>query len=133
MTYSLKSILAGAVSGIITTFLAVPAIGVTAAIAMPSGWPVALWSALVVFGLGAFLPALVIQSAALLITRAANAFVALASFCIAAIATIAMLSGLTYAGSALAALVIGSVAATATVSALWSNNSFKPTPLRGAA
>lgn len=57
MTDSLKSILAGAISGIITSYLAVPAIGATAAIAMPSGWPVALWSALVVFGIGAFLPA----------------------------------------------------------------------------
>ena len=133
MTNSIKSMLAGAASGIITSYFAVPAIGVTAAIAMPSGWPLAIWNALVVFGLGAFLPALVIQSAALLITRAANSFVVLASFCVAAIATIAMLSGLTYAGSALAALVIGAVAATATVSGLWSNKSFKPTPVRGAA
>lgn len=132
MTGSLKGLLAGAISGIITSYLAVPAIGVTAAIAMPSGWPVALWSALVVFGLGAFLPALVIQFAALLMTRA-NAFVALASFCIATISTIAVLSGLTYAGSALAALVIGAITATATVNALWSNNSFKPNLLRGSA
>lgn len=132
MTGSLKGLLAGAISGIITSYVAVPAIGVTAAIAMPSGWPVALWSALVVFGLGAFLPALVIQFAALLMTRA-NAFSALASFCIATISTISVLSGLTYAGSALAALVIGAITATATVSALWSNNSFKPNLLRGSA
>ncbi|WP_157722817.1 hypothetical protein [Stenotrophomonas pictorum] len=80
-----------------------------------------------------FSTSLVIQFAALLITRAANAFVALASFCIAAISTIAVLSGLTYAGSALAAIVIGAIAAAATFSALWSNNSFKLTPFHGAA
>lgn len=132
MAGSLKSILAGVISGIVTSCLAVPAIGVIAAIAMPSGWFVVLWSTLVVFGLGAFLPALIIQFSVLLISRA-NALVALSSFCIAAIATTAIFSGLTYAGSALAALVIGAIAATAIVSALWSKNSFKPNPLRGSA
>ena len=128
----LKSILAGTFSGVVTGGLAVPAIGATAAIAMPSGWPVTLWDALIVFGLGAFLPALIIHSFALLITRA-NALSALASFCVAVIATTALTSGLTYAGNALAAFVVGAIAATLLTSTLWSNNSFKPNPLRGSA
>ena len=63
----------------------------------------------------------------------ASALVSLASFCIAVIATIYVATGLTYAGSALAAFVVGAIAATVASIALWSNNSFKPTPLRGAA
>lgn len=125
-----KSILAGTISGVVTSCAAVPVMGATAAIAMPSGWPVTLWNALIVFGLGAFLPALIIHSSALLITRA-NALNALASFCVAVIATTALTSGLTYAGNALAAFVVGAVAATLLTSALWSNKSFKPNPLRG--
>lgn len=111
--------------------LAVPAIGATAAIAMPAGWSVTLWDALIVFGLGAFLPALIIHSSALLITRY-NALNALVSFCVAVIATTALTSGLTYAGNALAAFVVGGIAATIS-SALWSNNSFRPNPPRESA
>ena len=75
---------------------------------------------------------LTIHFAALRLTRA-SALVSLASFCIAVIATIYVATGLTYAGGALAALVVGAIAATFAFIALWSNNSFKPTPLRGAA
>ena len=132
MAGALKSTLAGTVSGVLTGNLAVPAMAATAAIAIPVGWPNALWTAVVVFGLGAFLPALVIHLAALRLTRA-NALVSLASFCIAVIATIYVATGLTYAGSALAAFVVGAIAATVASISLWSNNSFKPTPLRGAA
>ena len=132
MAGALKSTLAGTVSGVLTGNLAIPAMAATAAIAMPVGWPNALWTAVVVFGLGAFLPALVIHFAALRLTGA-NALVAMGSFCIAVIATIYVATGLTYAGSTLAAFIVGAIAATVASIALWSNNSFKPTPLRGAA
>ena len=128
----LKSTLAGTASGLLTGYVAVPALAATAAIAMPPGWPNALWGAVVVFGLGAVLPTLVIHLLALRLARA-NALLALASFCLAVIATIYVATGLTYAGGALAALVVGAIAATFAFIALWSNNSFKPTPLRGAA
>ena len=128
----LKSTLAGTASGVLTGYVAVPALAATAAIAMPPGWPIALWTSVVMFGLGAFLPALVIHLSALRLAGA-NALVALASFCLAVIAMIYVTTGLTYAGAALAAVVVGAIAATFAFSALWSNNSFKPTPLRGAA
>lgn len=125
-------ILAGMISGVVTSCLAVPAMGATAAMAMPSGWPVTLWSVLIVFGLGAFLPALIIHASALLLARA-DAFVALASFSIAAIAAIAVLAGLTYAGSILAALVVGAIAATLAVSARGATSSLMPNQLRRSA
>lgn len=120
----LRSALAGILSGVVTSCLSVPAMGATAAIAMPSGWSVALWSALVVFGLGGFLPALMVHASALLVARA-NALIALASFCIAVIATIAVLAGLTYAGGALAASVVDAIAATLAASTLRSDSSFR--------
>ena len=132
MEGTLKDMLVGTISGGVTSYLSMPMMGATAAIAMPSGWSVTLWSIIVVFGLGAFLPALIIHSAALLVTRA-NALVALASFCIAVIVTVAILNGLTYSGSALAAFIVGAIAATFTASALRSNNSFKPNLLRRSA
>ena len=132
MTNSLKSTLAGIASGVATCYVTTYLVAVTAAIAFPSDWPSSVWLIFVVFGLGAFLPAAVIHLTTLLLSKA-NALIALTSFCVSFIGTAALTVGLTYAGSAISAAVIGSIMATAMKGALWSNNSFKPTPLRGAA
>jgi hypothetical protein len=128
----IKSIIAGAVSGISTYFVSISTLGYTNAFVMPSWAPLAVWEAVVVFGLGAALVALLIHLAALL------AFQTRASWSLAlflAVTLLAMeLSGhLTYGTRTLAAWAVGAVLASLAYRKLRPNNSFKPTPLRGAA
>ena len=79
MQGSLKSILAGAVSGIATYFFSLRALAYTNAFVMPSWASLAAWEIFVVLGLGATLVALVVHLIAVRALRA-NAPWALASF-----------------------------------------------------
>lgn len=126
MAMSVKSFLSGVLGGILVSGIAVYTIGVTAAIAMPSGFPVALWHVAVVFGLGAFLPALVIHSSILLILRP-NRLSSLAGFFVAMVAGLSLFAGPTFAGSALSAMALGALVATALMSP-WSKNSYRANP-----
>ena len=131
MAISVRSFLSGILSGILVGYVAVYSIAMTAAIAMPREFSVALWDVAVVFGLGAFLPTLVIYSLSLVSSRQ-NILVSLTGFLIAVIMGLSVFAELTFAGSALAAIVLGALAATALTS-LWPNNSFKPRPYQGGA
>ena len=131
MSQQIKSIIVGVFSGVGTYFAAVFALARTNAITMPRDFSLAVWDALVVFGLGATLVALLIHSIALTVTKS-NRTASLAGFALSFIACLAI-SGLLQTGlKALLAVLIGAALATLVVG-LRSNNSFKPTPLRGAA
>ena len=131
MSVSAKSFLSGALSGVLVSYSLIYSIAVTAAIAMPRDFPVSLWDASVIFGLGAFLPTLILYSLSLLISRS-SLLISLVGFLIAVIVGLSVFAELTYAGSALSATVLGALAATALVS-LRPNNSFKPSPHQGGA
>lgn len=126
-----KSFLLGALYGTLVSYVSIYSLAMTAAIAMPGGFPVALWQVAVVFGLGAFAPALIVYSAGLAIS-APNMLVSLAGFCVAVIAGLSIFAGLMFAGRALAAMVLGALAATVFVS-LWFKRSPKSNPLHGPA
>lgn len=126
VVHSAKSFLVGILCGILVSYLAVYSIAMTAAIAMPRDFPVVLWQVAVVFGLGAFVPTLIIYSAGLLISRP-NLLVSLAGFCVAVIAGLSIIAGLTFAGSALVAMILGALAATLFAS-LWHRRSSTSNP-----
>lgn len=69
-------IAAGATSGALIAAVTTPWLARTAAIAMPRGFNLSLWEAVVVFGLGATLVALPVMLLALRLTRARGADVA---------------------------------------------------------
>ncbi|HET6431505.1 hypothetical protein, partial [Dyella sp.] len=69
MEVAAKSYLPGVLSGILVSYVSVYSIAVCAAIAMPRWFPIALWQVVVVFGLGAFMPTLVIYLFTLLVMR----------------------------------------------------------------
>ena len=127
VAHSVRRFLPGILCGILVSYVSVYCIAMTAAIAMPRDFPVVLWQVAVVLGLGAFVPALIIYSTGLLISRP-NRLVSLAGFCVAVIAGLSLFVGLTFAGSALAATVLGALAATVLVS-LWSRRSLKSNPV----
>lgn len=127
IAHSVKSFLVGVLCGILVSYLAVYSIAMTAAIAMPRDFPVVLWQVAVVFGLGAFAPALIIYSAGLLLLRP-NMLVSLTGLFIAVIVGLSIIAGLTFAGSALAAMILGALAATLFAS-LWPRRSLKSNPL----
>ena len=127
VAHSVKSFLVGVLCGILVSYVSVYCIAMTAAIAMPRDFPVVLWQVAVVLGLGAFVPALIIYSTGLLISRP-NLLVSLAGFCVAVIAGLSLFVGLTFAGSALAATVLGALVATVFAS-LWSRRSLKSNPV----
>ncbi len=123
MEVSLKSYLPGVLSGIVISYITVYSIAVTSAIVMPREFPILLWQVAVVFGLGAFLPALVIYLSTLLVSRP-NLLASLTGFCVAVIVSMCFFTGLTFAGSALSAIILGALVST-TLASLWSNRSFK--------
>jgi hypothetical protein len=123
MEVSVKSYLAGVLSGILVSYVTVYSIAVTAAIVMPREFPIVLWQVAVVFGLGAFLPALVIYLLTLLVSRP-NLIASLTGFCVAVIVGMCFFTGLTFAGNALSAIILGVLVST-TIACSWSNNSFK--------
>ena len=126
VAHSAKSFLVGILCGILVSYLAVYSIAMTAAIAMPRDFPVVLWQVAVVFGLGAFVPTLIIYSAGLLLLRP-NMLVSLTGLFIAVIVGLSIIAGLTFAGSALAAMILGALAATLFAS-LWHRRSSTSNP-----
>ncbi|MGY0613448.1 hypothetical protein [Luteimonas sp. A501] len=132
MQGSIKSIVAGVVSGIATYFVSIQALGYTNAFAIPSWAPLAIWEAVVVLGLGAALVALLVQIAALLMFRARASW-SLAAFFGVVFLAMAMSGHLTYGTKTLVAYFVGAMLASLAYGKLRPNNSFKPTPLRGAA
>ena len=126
-----KSLGIGIGSGIVTYNTAVFALARSSALALPAGFPLPIWETFIVFGLGVTLVALVLHLLALILTksRLSPAFL---GFLLSFLACLAV-SGLLQTGlKSLAAAVIGAVLASA-IARQRSNNSFKPTPLRGAA
>ncbi|HEU4669462.1 MAG TPA: hypothetical protein VFR91_02020 [Dyella sp.] len=111
MEVSARNPLPGICSGILVSWVVLRAIGATAAVARPLGVSSDLWQAVVVFGLGAFVPALVIYLTTLLVFRP-SALASLNGFCVAVIAGMAWFAELTFAGSALAAVILAALAAT---------------------
>ena len=130
MHHSVKGFIIGALSGLITYFASKLALGYTMAIAMPEGFPLALWDAVVFLGLGAALVAFLIHLVAirLLAAPAVSAFV---GFVVAMTVALAATAELAIGYKALAAWLIGALLATAVQRWLWPNNSFKGMPLRG--
>lgn len=123
MEGSVKSYLSGVLSGILVGYITIYSIAAAAAIAMPRGFPFVLWEVAVVFGLGAFLPTLVIYLFTLLVTRP-NLLASLTGFCVAVIASICFFTGLTFSGSALSAIILGALFSTK-LAGSWSDRSFK--------
>ena len=120
----------GIAAGALTCYASVWAIGYTMAFAMPPAFPIALWDALVVFGLGAGLVALAVHLLTLrLFTISATP--ALLGFVTGLALMLLALGESLLAGKAWAAWLLGSVAATGIAAWLRSNNSFKGMPLRG--
>jgi hypothetical protein len=132
MQQSLKSSAAGVVSGGLTYFSSIYALGLTNAFTMPHGFPLALWEAAVVFGIGATLVALLIHFLAIRLL-AARALLAFAAFAVTGLVCLAVSGLLTHGGKALAAWLLGALVASALHTRLRPNNSFKPNPLRGSA
>jgi hypothetical protein len=97
---------------------------------MPQGFPLAVWSAVVVFGLGATLVAFLIHFVAIR-TLGAKVIPALAGFFVSVVLALLVTNQLTYSYKAVAAWLIGTLFASAIHSRLRSNNSFKPNPHRG--
>jgi len=126
MEVSVKSYLPGVLSGILVSYVTVYSIAVTAAIAMPREFSIVLWQMAVVFGLGAFLPTLIIYLSTLFVSRP-NLLASLTGFCVAVIASMCFFTGLTFAGSALSAIILGALVAT-TLASLWSNRSVRDFP-----
>ena len=131
MSQFLKSFMAGIVSGVLTHFACIRLIGYTAAFAMPRGFPMALWDAVVIYGLGATLAAFLIHFLAI---RAVNAtpLPALLGFVGTLVAMMAGTGVLIYGGNALAACVIGALVASMARDAGLANST-RPKPLRESA
>lgn len=108
----LKSVAVGAASGATTYAASFHALAYTNAFAMPPGFPLALWMALTVFGLGAALVALLVQLVAL---RASNAhvFPAMGGFVAAALVILVAGGHLQHGYKALSAWVLGAALASA--------------------
>jgi hypothetical protein len=128
----IKNILAGVLSGIVTYFVSLYALGYTNAFVLPSWASLAVWNAFVVLGLGATLVALVVHLAVLRMLRA-NASLALVSFFGTTLAAVAFAGVLALAAKTLLAWLLGAFLASLALRKLRPNNSFKPNPLRGSA
>ncbi len=131
MPQILKNLATGIAAGLVSYQVAVYALARTSALVLPKGFPLSIWQAVVVFGLGVTLVAFLIHFIALTIARAGGLW-SFVGHCTAFVACLAF-SGLLVTGiQAFAAAAIG--AGLATLAArLRSNNSFKPMPLRGTA
>ena len=131
MSQLAKSIGIGIASGIVVFAVAIFTLARTNALILPAGVPLFAWDALVVFGLGVALIALIIHLAALTLVKP-KLSLALAGFLLAFLSSLAV-SGLLQMGiKALVAAAIGAFFATG-IARLRSNNSSKPMPLRGTA
>jgi len=106
----IKSIVAGAVSGIATYFASIYALGYTNAFVMPSWAPFALWETVVIFGLGAALVALLVHFVALHAFRAKTPL-ALVSFLGTTLLAMALTGQLGFGTKALIAWTVGTLLA----------------------
>ena len=132
MQQSLKSFAVGIGSGAVTYAASIYTLGYTSAFVMPQDVPLMLWSAVVIFGLGAALVALLVHFGAIRVL-AANVLPALAGFVAITVLALAVTGQLTHGYKASVAWLIGALLASAIQAWLRSNNSFKPNPLRGSA
>jgi len=132
MQIPFKSLVVGTASGIATCLISTYALGYTNALAMPKGFSIALWDSIVVFGLGASLVAFIIHYIALR-ALCTQSFPSFAAFLVSVIAALGLTGLLSTGGTTLASWALGALLASLVASQLRSNNSFKPTPLRGAA
>jgi hypothetical protein len=126
------SIAAGAVSGVAVWLVSLYTLAYTNAWAMPPSFPLKVWSALVVFGVGVSAVALAIHFAVLRTIRGHPA-PALAGCAAAFVAALAVSGQLQFGQAVTAAALAGAAVASVLQLRLWPNNSSKPTPLRGAA
>ena len=125
-----KSSAIGALSGAITYVASIYTLGYTNALAMPHGFSLDLWHAVVVFGLGASLVALVFHLVALR-AFSAKTLPAFVSF-MAAVALALVVFGSVFTDlKAFAAWLAGAGLAALVHWWLRPNNSFKWKPLRG--
>lgn len=110
MSQTLKSFVAGIVSGAITYAASIQALAHTSAFVMPRGFPLALWDAVVVFGLGAALVAFLIHVISIRIFAATDlpAFIGFAATVVAALAVAGLLA---YGGNAIAWWLVGALLA----------------------
>lgn len=132
MQGSIKSIIAGTVSGIASYFISFYALGYTNALVMPSWAPLAAWEAFVVFGLGATLVALGIHLMALRILRARTSL-ALAVLFGTTLLAMTLTGLLGFGAKTLVAWFLGAFLASLAHRKLWPDHAFKTTPLRGVA
>lgn len=114
MKETITGIIVGALSGVCTYAASIYALARTSAIVMPRGFPLVAWKALVIFGLGAFVVALVIHTLALRLSSS-RALPSLAGFLVAVISALATSGLLATAHEALLAWSLGAAVA----SALW--------------
>ena len=106
------------------------AIAYTAAIAVPPGFPLAAWQALVVFGLGATLVAFLVHAAAVWLFSF-RVIPALVGFFAVVVAALVVEGLLPTGGNALAAWFVGASLASAVGRWLKPDSALKPGPLRG--
>ena len=120
----LKSFTTGIVSGALTSAVSVYALARTSALVMPHGFPLSLWLATVVFGLGAALVAFVIQFASIWVV-VVKAFPALIGFTITVVVFLTLTHSLADGSSAIFAWVTGALLASAVAGVVRFNSSFK--------
>lgn len=128
----IKSIVAGAASGVASYFVSLYALGYTNALVIPPWASLAVWEAFVVLGLGATLVAFAIHVVVLRILRA-KAPLALVSFFGTTLLAMTLAGLLGFGAKTLAAWIVGAFLASLVHRKLWPNHAFKPAPLRGAA
>jgi len=126
MSQSLKSFAAGILSGAFTYAASTYALAHTNAFVMPRGFPLALWEAVVVFGLGAAVVAFLIHFVSIWILGAKNvpAFIGFAGAVIVVLAATGLLAN---GGNAIASWLAGALLASLVRGHLRSNPSFKRT------
>lgn len=107
----LNAVFAGALSGVLAYIVSGHALAYTIAFAMPAGWSANLWDALVVYGLGVWLVALLVHLT-LLRVFAARAWVAMMTFALTLALGLLATQQLTTAWKALCAWLLGALVAT---------------------
>ena len=132
MNQSVKSLATGAASGLLTYAASIFAVGLTSSFTMPRSFSSGLWEALVVLGLGAGLVAFLIHFFSIRL-MGARIPLALVAFALTVTAIMIPSGLLAFYYKVLLAWLAGVLLASVIYHWLRPNNSFKPTPLRGAA
>ena len=132
MRQSVKSFATGVASGLLTYAASIFAVGLTSALTVPRNFAPGLWEALVVLGLGALLVASLVHLFSVRL-MGANTLLAWVGFALTVV-TLMVVTGLAaFYYKTLLAWLVGASLASLAYRWLRPNNSFKPTPLRGAA